>query len=128
MKPTLTKSVQNIEILNKLVSSGYYSGEIENSKFTFKRSAFPNNLGIFGTDNGNGKYNLKADFFMPMRICYYIILLMSLVFFTIFLIMQKWVSVLLIGIIVPIIVLSHNYKRKKELEIFTNKFLTFKNT
>ncbi len=128
MKPTITKSEENIKVLSKMVSSGYYKGEIAESKFVLKRIALANNILIYGTDDGNGKYLLKADFWFPMSLAYYFFLILTVIVFTIALMHQKWAAVTLIIIAIPIIIFANHHQKNKELESFTNKFLSFKST
>ncbi len=128
MKPTITKSDENIEVLSRMVSSGYYKGEIESSKFVLKRISLANNILIYGIDDGNGKYRLKADLWFPMNLAYYFFLILTVVVFSIALFNQKWAAILLIIVAIPIILFTNYYQKKKELETFTNKFLSFKST
>ena len=68
MIQTITKTERSINTLYKLISSGYYEGEIGDEKFELCRTKFPVNYRIIGTLNENEKYEISFDYIFPMNI------------------------------------------------------------
>ncbi len=91
MRQTITKSDKHLEILNKLIVNGFYTGYIGAEKFELLPTRFPNNHRLIGIINDNGNYDLKFDFKSPMNIAVKIALGLGILTIIVSLLMSNWI-------------------------------------
>ena len=117
-----------MKTLNELVSRGFYQGEIADEKFELIRKHFPNNYRIIGTLEENGKFDIKSELKSGMKIAGIVLLIIGIIFSIYSFSKANWILPLIfvIGFFIHLISVYQN--RKKELDIFTNKFLEFHST
>lgn len=130
MKETISKNEKSLNILNKLIQNGYYNGLVESEKFELTRNHFPNNYKLIGILNHNGEFeinsSLKIGFFTSGKILSFIGITLSL--FSFILLKRYWLFLTSIFVIAFIIYLTTKIKGKKEVKMFTSKFLDFYKT
>ncbi|MFL1013407.1 hypothetical protein [Flavisericum labens] len=93
-----------------------------------KRNHFLNNHRIIGILNEQEKYEIKFDFENLMSIHAKIALILGVIFSIVMLIKGNWIIPILLIVVGLIIVTSFKIKGKKEMEIFTSKYLEFYKT
>lgn len=129
MKQVITKTPKNVLILHKLISSGLYKGFVGPKGFELTRKSFPTNFGITGILYENGKYIVKSNFIKPLNYFEKIFNLIGiLISIGILIFKSNWVILLLYFGLRLISYLYIKVKREKEIELFTIKFLEFKNS
>ncbi len=125
MKQIITKSDQNIKILNKLVVNGFYNGYIGTEKFELMRNRFPNNYRLIGILNGDGNYDLKFDYKPPMNIAAKFLLVFGILISLISLFKGNWVLPVALIVFGLIFFIGFKLEEKKEVNLFTDKLLEF---
>ncbi|MET2985322.1 hypothetical protein [Aureibaculum conchae] len=125
MKQTITKNDKNLKILNKLITNGFYKGYVKAEKFELKRNYFPNNYRILGILNEENKYVVKFDFDSMMSVNAKILMILGVIVSIIMLIKGNWIIPFVFIVSWLIAVIGFKMKGKKEMELFTNKFLEF---
>ena len=126
MKPTIVKNEKNLKILNKLISRGFYKGFIENNKFELSRNCFPNNFKIQGILNDNGSCNIRFKYKTPLNYLSIFCLVLLALVSIFFLIKGNWLFLILFILFSLILVIDFKLKEKKEIHLFTDKVLEFK--
>lgn len=112
-----------MKTLYKLISSGYYKGEIQENRFDLMRTDFVVNHKIIGVLNSNGKFDTKSINKNPLA--FNIFLIISTILSTLSFFNFIWiVSLIFVIFLIPILGMEY-YKRRKEMNIFTSKFLSF---
>lgn len=126
MKQTITKSDQNLKILNKLVANGFYNGYVGTEKFELIRNHFPNNYRIIGILNNENKFELNFYFKKPTNVVVKIAIGIGLVFSIILLVNGTWFLTLPFFIIPFLITfIDFKLKKKKEIKLLISKLLEF---
>lgn len=112
-----------MKILNKLITAGLYTGYIGPEKFELRRNHFPNNHRLIGILNEHEKYEVKFDFKFPMNIAAKILLALGILVSVIAGIKGNWFLPLSIVVMGILLLVDFKLKQKKEIDLFTNKFL-----
>lgn len=128
MKQTITKSDKSIKTLNRLVSNGFYKGFVESEKFELKRNNHVNNFRIIGILNDHEKFEVKFDFDSQMCNSIKILLILGIIFSVVSVFKENYIIPTLFSVIVLISLIAFKLKEKKEIELFTNKFLEIHKT
>lgn len=126
MKQMITKSEENLKILNDLILNGFYTGYIEAEKFVLIPNRFPNNHKLVGIINKNGNYDLILDFKSPINIAVKILIGLGILTSIISLIKGIWILPIILTIIGLIFFMDFKLKKRKEINRLTDKILEFK--
>lgn len=125
MKQIITGSDKNLEILNKLILNGFYTGFIGSEKFELLPNRFPNNYRLIGIKNKNGNYDLKFDFKSPVNIAAKFLLVLGILMSVISLIKGNYILLVAVGISGLFIFIPFKLNEKKEISYLTDKILQY---
>jgi hypothetical protein len=129
MKQTITKNDKAFKILNQLILNGFYNGSISPEKFELTPTRFINNHRIIGILNNDNKFELKFDYKYTMNIASKFTIGIGLLFSIISLIKGNWLFPIFFFIIPFLIAyIAFKVKERKEIQLFTSKFLEFYKT
>ena len=129
MKETITKSDKSLEILNKLVIGNFYYGTIDAERFELSRKRFlscllTNNYRIIGVLNNQNKFELSFDFKYPIKLASKAAMVFGILISIILMIIGNWILPMFVFLIPFLIIfIGFNLKGKKEIDLFTSKFL-----
>ncbi|WP_178986257.1 hypothetical protein [Winogradskyella helgolandensis] len=125
MKETIPKNEKSLHILNKLIQNGHYNGYIELEKFELTRNYFPNNYFIIGTLNADRKFEIKS--YLKIRKIlkdkFLALIGIALSLFSFIHLKSYWLVLIISALLLLLIYFITKIKKKKEIKIFTTKFL-----
>lgn len=128
MRETISYNDKSLSILNKLIINGFYSGNISLNRFEFERKKpsflSVNNHRIIGILNSENKFELNFDFKSPMNITIKLGIGVGILFSLISVIQGHWFLPIPFFIVPTLIIfIDFKLKMKKEISLFTSKFL-----
>jgi hypothetical protein len=125
MTETISNNNKSFNILNKLILNGFYDGNISPNRIEFERKGLPaSNHRIIGILNDENKFELGFDFKFPMKIATKVAIVIGIIFSAISLANGNWFFPIPFFIIPFLIVyIDFKLKKKKEINLFTSKFL-----
>jgi len=126
MKQTITKNDKAFKILNQLILNGFYKGSISPEKFELTPTRFTNSHRLIGILNKENKFELKFSYKYPMNIVSKVAIGIGILVSIISLSKGNWLIPMLLFII-PFLIeyIGFKIKEKKEIDIFTSRFLEF---
>ena len=134
MRETILNNKKSFNVFNKWILNGFYSGTISPDRIEFEREKTPsiltvNNYRIIGTLNSENKFELDFDYKFLMNIMVKFAIGLGLVFSIVSLINGNWFLPIPFFIISFLIMfIDFKLKKKKEIELFTSKFLELYNS
>lgn len=126
MSYIISNNIHSKKTLEKLISNNFYKGIVENDHFELKRNCFPNNLRIVGNSIDSKEFKVYVKFKTHLEIAKNILLIFGLVFSLSQIVSNNWIFFTFYSITILIAYLIFKLKSKKELDLFMNKYLEFK--
>ncbi len=123
MSQLITKSEKSIQTLNKLIASGYYKGEIQENRFDLTRSDFIVNHKIVGVLNSHSKFETKSINKNPLLYKFFLLIYSIICFLS--LLKGNWILSFILILFLTLILGIDYYKKRKEMKLFTKKFLSY---
>lgn len=128
MKETISNNKKSLFILNKLVQNGFYKGTVAPNKFELERNVpsfvSAKNHQIIGTLNNDNKFEIDFKLKFPMDMLSKILFSLGVMFSIFWLIKRLWFLTIPFFIVPFLSITIYNkLKRKKEIKLFTSRFL-----
>ena len=124
MKQTIPKNDKAFKILNQLILNGFYNGNVGPERFELTPTRFINNHRLIGILTKENKFELKFDYKYPMNIASKVVIGIGILISIISLIKGNWFLPIFFFIIPFLIAyIGLNIRKRKEIDLFTSKFL-----
>ncbi|MDC7997987.1 hypothetical protein [Gilvibacter sediminis] len=126
MNNTISSNQKSLEALEKLMSSGYYSGYIYPDRFDLVRSKFPMNHKISGRLNSEKRFVVVSVFKKGVMTYMFVVVIVFLAFLSglAYFKYGMFYALFIIGFLITIL-LNEYFTRRKELKLFYDRFLSF---
>lgn len=118
----ISNNKKNIAVLEKLISSGYYEGTIEDSCFELTRTVFPINHKITGILNDNNFKITSTYTYSIMNIAFKIVVLIVSIIIIYYLLNKNFFIALFLSLILSLFLILEYFNRRKEIRLFMDKF------
>lgn len=108
--------------------NNHYSGTISPNRFEFSRTKFPYNYRIIGKLNSENCFDIDFDYKFPMSLAAKALIGFGLIVSIIQTINGNWLFPI-VFFLVPFLIFYLNFriKKRKEIRVFTSKFIEFYN-
>ncbi|MFD1015519.1 hypothetical protein [Winogradskyella rapida] len=129
MKQTITKNEKAFKILNKLILNGFYDGSISPERFELTPTRFTNNYRLIGILNKENKFELKFAYKYPMNIASKVAIGVGILISIISMVKGNWL-IPVFFFVIPFLItyIGFKIKERKEIDLFTSKYLEFYKT